>query len=122
MTRSGWVNALSAMMFHHLANDGFPGWDKQNDEPHFVLFEFVSGQNKSSLAVASAWDDMAKGQFYYRDFTDSGLPIVREGDRYQSRFSFQFSDEVDRFSQWIGEQWDMQPIEAVDVAAAKETP
>ena len=79
---------------------GLPGWDKTPEgKPYLVTLYHEVGTTMSSLEVASKWDDIGKGQFYYADQTKSGMPWVDEGETYVSRFVFQFEKEAGEFTQ-----------------------
>ena len=67
----------------------WPSWELQDGKPYNVIFEFVYGKGKQSRDIAIEWDDIATHDFYYRDWTKSGTPIIRDGDIYWSIFSFQ---------------------------------
>ena len=56
---------------------------------HFVMLEIKKGHNKSSRALATQFDDISKGFFYYRDWTSSGMPWLDENEIYWSGFWFE---------------------------------
>lgn len=95
-----WRNLLPQTRFNELFLDGMPGWDKNEHGIHGVRLPFSKGNGPSSHNIAVWWDDLAVGQFYYRDFTDSGLPFVDEGEVYASSFYFQFHSDAIRFLEW----------------------
>ena len=48
------------------------------------------------------FDDKAKGLFYYRDWTESSLPFVEEGEIYMSGFWFQKLSDAKHFQELHG--------------------
>jgi len=103
-TNWDWRNMLPSSIFHAMLLDGMPGWERDSGI-YQVRFSIIKGVS-SSRQIATWWDDLATGQFYYRDFTDSGLPFVDDGEVYKSSFYFQFKHDAIRFTEWLetGEQ------------------
>lgn len=83
-----WIfNALTvrSLRYRHSFEDD---WDLEDGVPPFVMVE-VKG-SLTSLRLASEFDDVATGLFYYRDWTRSSLPFVRDDDEtYWCGFWFQ---------------------------------
>jgi hypothetical protein len=89
--------------WHALLLAGLPGWEKVDDDPPSIFLEFIRGRGISkSHKIASEWDDLAKHDFYYRDWTSDTIPVVREGEKYWSTFSFQRRSEAERFQKKYG--------------------
>lgn len=95
----GWLKYVLIWDWHDLAFRGYPGWGRPSgsDSPFAVHLTVVSGRDKSSREIAVEWDDVAEGRFYYRDWTESGIPFVGEGEQYRSAFWFQFERDRERF-------------------------
>jgi len=97
-----WNKMLRMTDYHKLAIARWPGWDKvDRDEPPTVKMSCVVGEGESSRQIAIRFDDIADGSFYYRDYTQSGIPIVRDGERYGSTFIFQFVSDYEKFCEMI---------------------
>lgn len=93
-----WDKMIPGFDYHKLAVLDWPGWDKINEGcPAYVQFVCVKGNGQSSREVAIEFDDMAEGQFYYRDFTNSGLPFVEKNESYRSLFVFQRFSDFEKF-------------------------
>lgn len=93
-----WNRMIQSSDYYKLSLVGWPGWDKlERDEPPFVMLTHTHGDGKSSRDLAIEFDDVASMKFWYRDFTDSGIPIVRDGDVYCSMFVFQSIDDMVKF-------------------------
>ena len=98
-----WNKALPMDVWHGIALDKFPEWEKPNGEiPTSVFLSVEKGKDKSSRDLAIETDDWCKGNFYYRDWTQSGLPFVDEGEIYNSRFWFQFQVDAEEFAKRYG--------------------
>jgi hypothetical protein len=94
-----WKLLLPSQTYYSLELDGWPGWEKPNGESVTTIsFTIVKGHGKESRDMALLWDDQGHGQFWYRDFTDSGLPYVEDGEEYRSRFWFQFRDDAEELT------------------------
>ena len=94
-----WNKKIPMWDWHEIALSGFPDWEKPNGEiPASVFLTIVNGIDKSSHKIASETDDTCKGKFYYRDYTKSGLPFIRESEIYNSRFWFQFQSDAQNFA------------------------
>lgn len=94
-----WKRALPSDIWYDIVLDGFPCFEIDNytKEPYYHSFGTKDGEQKSSRKIAVEFDDVSEGLFYYRDFTDDGIPFVRDGDVYRSCFSFQFKKDYDKF-------------------------
>jgi len=104
-TEWNWKRAIPMWDWHELIFAGYPGWEKPDGEkPASVSETFISGVTKKSIEVASAWDDIGEGQFYWRDFTESGIPFVHDGESYQSIFWFQYERDAVKFAEWVKTQ------------------
>ena len=104
---AGWKHRLSMWNWNNHALDGYPGWDLDGPEeygrrhPAFVkLTHQRSSGDVESHALAVAWDDVTTADFYQRDWTDDGIPFVREGETYWSGWWFATIAERDRFLKW----------------------
>lgn len=99
---AGWRHRMLMWNFNNHALDGYPGWEIERERsPAFVKLEHVRGVGEvESHALAAAWDDIAEVDFYQRDWTDDGLPMVREGETYWSGWWFATVAERDRFVAW----------------------
>lgn len=85
-----WLQKVPVWDFHELAVKGWPDWEREPgaEEPLRVNLSFVFGEGESSRKLAVAFDDVATAPFYYRDFTDDGIPFCSKGDPYRSAFWF----------------------------------
>ena len=92
---SGWSKMLQSWVYHDIyIKWGLPGWELgHNGYQLEVRCAFVHGEGLQASAIARQWDDTSRGQFYYRDHTDDGIPFVREGDVSLSSFAFQLSTD-----------------------------
>ena len=98
MNTGDWNKNLRMSDFYKIQLEGYKEWDKtDNNKPYFIEFSIVKGRNKSSRDIAVEFDDIAKGYFYYRDWTNSGLPFVDEGEVYNSGFCFQLKEDKEVF-------------------------
>lgn len=102
---------LISWHWHDLVGDKCPGWEMIGDvtswsaHPPFVRLEHVRGAEGTEVESAelrNAWDDIANGPFYQRDWTDDGIPWVNAGDRYWSGWWFATRAEAERFRAWHG--------------------
>lgn len=102
----GWIHKLLSWDWHMLALDGYPNWEieasaAKPDVPAFVRLTHVRGKGDiESRTLTREWDDIAEVDFYMRDWTDNGIPFVREGDTYWSGWWFATIAERDRFVKW----------------------
>lgn len=100
-----WNRMLCMADYYKLALAGWPGWDKPNgSEPPMTGLSHKAGVGKSSRELAIEFDDIAEGKFYYRDFTDSGIPIVSDGEVYRSQFTFQYASDFEKFNKLISDK------------------
>ena len=111
-----WKRQIDEKEIRQLAVCGFPGWDKRphtehdkngNPSPHvhrlfIVDLGFVAGSEAQSRSVAVEWDSKAEGCYYYHDRTDTGSPIVQDGQLYRASFWFQWASDAQRFFETIG--------------------
>ncbi len=102
-----WKRAVPIDVFYQLSVTGFPGWDKGpgKDTVPSLHFRTKKGEQASSRELAIAFDDIAEGEFYYRDWTDSGLPFVEDGEIYQSRFYFAVFADLVHFENLLADSW-----------------
>lgn len=76
-----WRAALPSWVWHGMSLDGSTeGW---------LFIKLSHTGSDTSRKIASEWDDVATGLFYYRDWTDSTLPFVAKGETYRSGFWFE---------------------------------
>jgi hypothetical protein len=75
------------------------GWETIDGEtPPNVQIAVKQGVGmRTSRDLAVETDDWCKGEFYYRDFTDSGIPVVRDDEVYHAAFWFQFASDKEEF-------------------------
>lgn len=110
----GWRRKLLTWHWHEVSFARYPGWDLEGPRPDlqpgerdrrnppFVKLTHVHGKGRSSSELAIAWDDIAVGRFYTRDWTKSGIPFVRDGETYWSGWWFEYAADRDRFMAWAG--------------------
>lgn len=97
----GWLHRMLMWNFNAHALDGYPGWQREGNGPAFVKLTHVRGAGPvESHKLAAEWDDIALVDFYQRDWTDDGIPIVNEGGTYWSGWWFATIAERDRFLRW----------------------
>lgn len=98
----GWLHRLLMWNFNNHALDGYPTWEIEREgSPAFVKLTHTRGNDAvESHKIAAEWDDLAKVDFYQRDWTDDGIPVVRDGDTYWSGWWFATIAERDRFLEW----------------------
>ena len=95
---SDWNKKIYAHAFYKLQFEGYPDWDKPDGkEPEYVNFSTKKDVDRSSWDIAIETDDWCSGNFYFRDFTDSGLPFVNPNEVYRSCFIFQKADDAAEF-------------------------
>lgn len=104
-----WRRLIPSTEWHTLALDNFPGWNKHGGSPRHFYLKHVHGKTSSSREIATEWDDISGGNFWYRDMTKSGLPFVDGDEVYHSCFCFQFEEDWTKFGQHFGSR-----IEVVD--------
>lgn len=93
-----WNRKLPMWDWYTVLLAGYPEWEKPDGEtPASALISVKNDTDKSSHDLAVEVDDWCKGQFYYRDYTDDGIPFVNEGEVYKSRFWFQFVPDAEEF-------------------------
>lgn len=99
-----WNKALPSWDFYKIQLDGYPSWERGPDgEVGFVYLRLKKGKTKSSRDIAIAFDDIAQGNFYYRDHTDSSMPWLDKDEIYHSSFLFAKQEDKDRFLELYGE-------------------
>ena len=94
-----WRAAIPSWAFSRLLIAGFPGWNVGREPPCVALH--CSGSRRSR-EIASATDDVVTGLFYYRDWTETGLPFVEDKEVYRSGFWFQHRADAERFHREYG--------------------
>jgi hypothetical protein len=98
-----WNKLLSSDEFYKIGFRYFPEWDKVDAEkPYFVKLEIKNGKDKSSHDVAASFDNIITDEFYYRDWTQNGIPIVSEGEIYNSGFWFKRKEDAIKFHEIFG--------------------
>lgn len=96
MRELGWNKLFSAMEYHRLSFNQWPGWDLNPDgEPSNVELDIIKGTGLSSRDMAIEFDDLADGSFWYRDWANSGIQFIGGGEGYKSIFVFK------RKSDWL---------------------
>jgi hypothetical protein len=101
-----WRRMIPGDEYQALSLARFPGWHKVEGVPHSIQLEHIHDKGKSSKEIATEWDDLSAGCFYYRDITQSHLPMVDRGERYKSLFVFQFKEDMITFKSLFGNyQW-----------------
>ncbi len=100
-----WNRKVPMWDWHTLQIHGYPGWELEThsdgEHPAFFHLSCVVGDGPQSRELAVEFDDIAQGQFYYRDWTDDGIPFVRDKETYQARFWFQKSSDRERFAKLV---------------------
>lgn len=101
---AGWIHRLLSWNWHSHSFDGYPGWEIEKDNvPAFVKLSHQRGGPDSEVEsneICKAWDDIATGDFYQRDWTEDGIPFCRKGDTYWSGWWFETISERNRFVEW----------------------
>lgn len=97
-TEWDWTHYIGMMDWFDLYPD-YPGWELENGKPLYVDLTITNKKDKSSHKIASEWDEIATGPFYWRDWTDSGLPFADEGEVYRSAFWFALRSDMEKFKQ-----------------------
>ena len=109
----GWEYKLLSWDWTSLLLAGLPGWEElDKDTSYSVFLEFSRRGLKTNIRsweIAVEWDDIAKHNFYYRDWTNTGSPCVGEGQKYWSTFSFQRKKEAVRFQEKYGGKKNWEP-------------
>lgn len=96
--RWDWNKLIPSWLWHQICLDEYPAWEKEEDgNPASVFIRVEHPKDKSSRTIAIEFDDLCHGAFYYRDFTEDGIPFIRDGDVYHARFWFQFKSDADMF-------------------------
>jgi hypothetical protein len=99
-SNGGWLKRLLMWDWHAVALDGWPGWERTNDEgrnPHWVSVRVRHKLDPSTHEMSSRFDDVAEAAFYNRDHTKSGLPFCSDGEEYRGSFWFQTRADAERF-------------------------
>ena len=94
-----WGRLIPSSEYHKLVLSKWPGWDTKSGEPYYVTFPIVKGKNKSSRDIAIEWDDISKGRFWYRDYTEDSMPFVENGETYNTMFVFQYKSDFLKFEE-----------------------
>jgi hypothetical protein len=103
---AGWLHKLLMWNWHSHSLDGYPGWEIEKEEygmpiPAFAKLTHVRGKGDvESSTLCNEWDNIAEADFYQRDWTDDGIPFVRENETYWSGWWFATIAERDRFVKW----------------------
>ena len=95
----GWRRKVPMWLWNSIVSDGCLGWqvDKDNN-PAWIKLEHIRGKELQSSGIASTFDNEATGLFYYRDWTDSGIQVCRNGKTYWSGWWFQFIEDYETFT------------------------
>lgn len=105
-----WNRMIPSWDFNSLSIKGYPGWEMTaRDKPFFVMQEITKGAGKSSRQMAIEFDDIANGNFYYRDWTADALPFVEDGETHWTGFWFQNERDARKFVQLFGGNGSWQP-------------
>ena len=92
-----WKRAIPVWDWHTLSLHGWPGWERDADGlPAWSSRPFVAGSGTSARQVASVFDDLATGPFYWRVFTEDTLPAAA-GESYNGCFWFSRRSDRDLF-------------------------
>lgn len=92
-----WKKLISTSEYLLVSLNNWAGWDREKGEPISICCIHISGSGKQSRDIAIEFDDIAEGKFYYRDYTESSIPIVKDGETYESIFVFQDQSDVIKF-------------------------
>jgi hypothetical protein len=102
----GWLKKLLMWDWHEACCKNYPGWDLVESggtrHPPFVKLVIRNKKDKSSEDITREWDDLAKGRFYSRDWTDSGIPFVSDGEVYTAGFWFEKKEDAYEFVKRYG--------------------
>lgn len=103
---TAWLKMIPMWDWHSVQLADYPGWDRDpgDKQPPRVDVSCVTGRGVQSRDLAVAFDDIADSAFYYRDFTDDGIPFVRDGDAYRSSFWFARLADKGRFLRLLEEK------------------
>ncbi len=97
-TNGGWKKYVLMWDWHDIQLKGYPGWER--DAAGEVLWfdvGFIQGDGLSARQIATQFDDMAVGRFYWRNWTKDGSSSVGKGEAYISRFWFEKLVDKDLF-------------------------
>lgn len=111
-----WKRQVDESEVRQLAICGFPGWDRRPGSEYdekgnplpsvhklfIVNLELVVGSGVQSRSIAVEWDNQADGAYYYHDMTDTGSPLVCDGQLYRTAFWFQWKSDAKKFYEIIG--------------------
>jgi hypothetical protein len=105
---AGWKHKMLMWNWHSHSIEGYSGWEIEKREYDMPVPAFVKlthrhskdGGDVESSTLCNEWDDIAEADFYQRDWTDDGIPFVREGETYWSGWWFATIAERDRFVKW----------------------
>ena len=95
-----WKRKIPSHEFNILSINHYADWGWATECP-FVMMECVSGK-VDSRPMAVKFDDIATEQFYYRDWTKSGIPVCNDGEIYWSGFWFESMDDAVAFKNEFG--------------------
>jgi hypothetical protein len=103
---AGWKKKLLMWDWHDVSFDGYPGWDLVESagqkHPPFVRLTICNKVDKSSEDITREFDDVATGKFYSRDWSQSGLPYVSDGEVYEAGWWFQKRGDAYEFIKRYG--------------------
>jgi hypothetical protein len=116
-----WHKKIESWNFQGAAIHDFPAWERVGNFPPYVKFEIVDREYVSSRDMAIAWDEVilsyfpANGAFDYSDYTSSGTPFLRNGEKYWACFTFQYEKDARAFQGMFGGigswDWDIRELE-----------
>lgn len=108
---AGWLKKMLVWDWTDVVLAKYQGWQIDMEQkrwpdrtPAFVKLTHVRRSSRhevESRVLCVAWDDVAEVRFYQRDWTDDGIPFVRDGDTYWSGWWFQTCTDRDRFLEWL---------------------
>jgi hypothetical protein len=104
MADLGWKRYVGTQDWFCVVLDGFPGWELNpaTREPYRADLSVTKGRDRHSRDIAVEFDEIATGPFYWRDWTDDGLPFVSDGETYRSAFWFARRADFDVFVKKYG--------------------
>jgi len=103
----GWKHRLVSANWYNHTIDGYPGWElvPGSKDPAFVkLSHPTDDPTHDPQGLCNKWDDIATVDFYKRDWTEDGIPLLRKGETYWSGWWFETIAERDQFIAWVMQQ------------------
>jgi hypothetical protein len=105
---AGWNKMVLMWDYLELARDGYPGWETESPggghpaAPPCVELRIKNKVDTASDKIATEWDDLGEGRFYYNERSDDGLSYVGEGEYYSAYFHFQKLTDAIAFKRRYG--------------------